>query len=117
MRCLRKNMQTLYYKNLISYDAYINQDGYYDGSLDLQYGEPVKFKANVSGNLAGTGRAADDATIEPYGQPLDYDKTIVTDILDLPINYSTVYIIDNEQYRTSSINKTLNILRIRVKHI
>ncbi len=86
MKCLKRNKTTFYYANFAGTQAI--QDGEYDsGERKSVYTEPSAYQANVS---PATGNSA----VEQFGNSLQYDKVIVTDDLECPIDENTVLCID-----------------------
>ncbi|MBO7132253.1 hypothetical protein J6V85_03310 [Candidatus Saccharibacteria bacterium] len=66
----------------------VDSEGYKTGELTITYNEPVKFKANVSPNK---GRES----VDLFGIELNYDKVIVTDKMDCPIDEQTILWVDD----------------------
>lgn len=83
MRCLNRNKQTLYYALYQGETEEQDSDGNYTGERTITYGDPVKFKANIS---AARGESA----LNPFGIETNYSKTIVTDDLNCPIKEDTI---------------------------
>lgn len=81
MRTLRKNRQTLYYALYGKEISQLDENGDESGDPVIGYHEPVKFYANISPNK-GT------SYIQPFGNELDYTKTILT-AEELPITEGT----------------------------
>lgn len=59
------------------------------GETQVTYEEAVSVRANIS---AATG----SSQIEQFGNFISYDKVIVTDDVDIPINENTVLFVDKE---------------------
>mgnify|MGYP000852711772 FL=1 len=91
------------------------------GEYTVGYKEPVLFKANVS-------PARSDASTDPFGVNVEYDKTICSCDLDLPIDELSMLFVDkapqydedgnlcNEpDYKVVKVAKSLNSLLIAIK--
>lgn len=134
MRGLKRNKVKLWYQ---LYDANVPvYDKDLDGNLILNpvtgeplltgdytagYKAPVAFKANVS-------PARSEASTDPFGVNVEYDKTICSCDLELPIDELTMLFVDkvpqfgdddmliNEaDYKVVKVAKSLNSLLIAIK--
>lgn len=115
MRCLQRNKRGFWYA---LFDHVVN-DG--DEPYNV-YKEPVYMEANVS---AATGQTQ----TEMFGDSQDYDRVIVTDELDCPIDEHSVLWIDKEpefdgdneptawDYVVKRIAKPLDSVSIAVKKV
>lgn len=87
MKTLWRNQRTIYYclyqGNVPIYDEFGNETG----ETRVSYGEATALRANVS---AATG----SAQVEQFGNLDSYDKVIVTDWMDCPIDENSVLFID-----------------------
>ena len=89
MRCLRRNTRTFWY---CLYDGSVDQYDAYGNLMpepDIRYHDAVQMRANVS---AATGQAQ----TEMFGDLDSYDRVIVTDDLNCPIDEHTVLFLDKE---------------------
>lgn len=90
MKCLKRNQKYLYYCLLQNSNAEIVDDnGNRTGERIAVYASAVTMKANVS---PATGEAA----TEQFGDLTGYDRVIVTDWMDCPIDESTVLFLDKQ---------------------
>lgn len=90
MKCLKRNQKYLYYCLLQNSNAEIVDDnGNRTGERIAVYASAVTMQANVS---PATGEAA----TEQFGDLTGYDRVIVTDWMDCPINESTVLFLDKQ---------------------
>lgn len=88
MRTLKRNKRPFYYANPVKETMIPGQyDGLYSGEVSVTYTTPVMMKANIS-------PASGSAQAEAFGTLTDYDKVIVTDDIDCPIDEHTVLFID-----------------------
>ncbi len=87
MKCLLRNKSTFYYAPLICKAEILDEYGNVLGIKNV-YGKPVKTRANVS---PATGMSY----TEQFGASLQYDKVIVLDDVDTPIDESSVLCVDS----------------------
>lgn len=78
MRSLRVNRRTFWYAVYTGHTALTDSEGRPTGEKVPEYGEPKKFRANVS---AANGEYAANAP----GMNMDYERSIYTHRTDLPI--------------------------------
>ena len=97
MRCLKRNMQKFWYCLYESSEEILDEYGNATGQMAVNYDEAVEMTANVS---PATGQAQ----VEMFGDLDSYDKVIVTDQMDCPIDEQTVLFIDKEpEYDTETV--------------
>ena len=90
MKCLKRNKKYLYYCLLQNTSAEIvDENGNRTGEKIAVYASAVTMEANVS---PATGEAA----TEQFGDLTGYDRVIVTDWMDCPIDESTVLFLDKQ---------------------
>jgi len=89
MRCLKRNMKTFWYCLYESSEDIEDEYGNITGEKVAHYAPAVSMTANIS---AATGQAQ----TELFGNLDSYDKVIVTDNLNCPIDEHTVLFIDKE---------------------
>ena len=89
MRCLKRNMTPFWYCLYSSASETVDEYGNSTGQMDKTYAQAVMMSANIS---PATGQAQ----TEMFGNLDSYDKVIVTDDLDCPIDEHTVLFIDKE---------------------
>lgn len=121
MRCLERNKQCFWYclysDNEIVYDEYGNEVG----DPHVIYEDPVRMYANIS-------PAQGYAQTEQFGNLADYDKVIVTDNMDCPIDEHTVLFVDKyPEYNTENdlmfdyvvrrVAKSLNSISIAIRKV
>lgn len=87
MRCLQRNLTTIYYCLYQSDAPILDDEGYDTGETTSSYSEPIAVKVNVS---PAAGRTA----IEQFGNDIRYEKVIVTDDPNTPIDESAVLFVD-----------------------
>ena len=86
MRCLVKNKVTFYYALLNGKENLRDENGFLTGDFRLNYGKPIKAKANISAAMGET-------TIRQFGENVPYDKVIAMENPDISIDeYSILWI-------------------------
>ena len=122
MRCLERNKQTFWYANYESEQRPTDGDGYEIGEPRVVYSAPVQMRANVS-------PATGNSSVEQFGNSLQYDKVIVTDDVDCPIDEHSVLCIDCSpvvdtsgklvkfDYIVKKVAKSLNSVSIAVSKV
>ena len=86
MRCLVKNKVTFYYALLNGKENLRDENGFLTGDFRLNYGKPIKSKANISAAMGET-------TIRQFGENVPYDKVIAMEVPDISIDeYSILWI-------------------------
>ena len=126
MKCLVRNKQTLYYRLWEGVQETVDEDGNIVETNVPVYSDPVKIRANVS--VAEGQRFVESTSAQMFGLAIDYDKVIVLDDVNCPIEESTVFYIDKTpyaddgsitayDYRVTRISKSLNSISIAVKKV
>lgn len=121
MKIMERNKTSFYYLLYKSKERAVNEDGDETGEKRVVYSEPVAMRANVS---AATGYAQ----TEQFGNFITYDKVIVTDEMDCPIDENSVLFIDKEpefdkdgnplfDYTVKRVAKSLNSISIAVSKV
>lgn len=122
MRCLNKNKRTFYYYLYGGKQPVTDEDGYLTGENAVIYSEPVECRANIS---AGSG----DAQVELFGTNITYDKVIVLDNVDCPIDTNSLLCLDiipqpytvgetpEHDYIVKAVAKSLNFVSIAISKV
>lgn len=87
MRTLSRNKSTFYFAPYLGKFLLFDEDGNSTGEHETKYGFPVCCRANIS---PASGRTV----AEQFGATESYDKVIVTDNLNLPINEFSLLWVD-----------------------
>ena len=87
MRTANRNKRTFWYCLYDEKVPIVDTEGYETGESIVKYSTPTKMTANIS-------PASGYAQTEQFGNLDNYDKVIVTDWLDCPIDESSVLFID-----------------------
>ena len=96
MKCLARNKQKFYYCLLIpnTQEAVVDENGNETGEVIPAYETAEEMEANIS---PATGQS----NTEQFGNFTDYDRVIVTDDLECPIDENTVLFVDKEPTYTT----------------
>lgn len=89
MRCVDRNKSEFSYCLYSDKIPYMDEDGHRTGEHIVVYKDPVIMSANVSA-------ASGYAQTEQFGNLDNYDKVIVTDDMECPIDENTVLFVDKE---------------------
>lgn len=89
MKFMNRNLQELKYCVLASEEVVYDNDGYETGEKRLVYEPAQTLKCNI-------GTAAGETAIKLFGVTNEYDKIIMTDKMDVPIDETTVLFIDKD---------------------
>ena len=89
MRCLKRNERTFYYCLYSDKIAIIDENGNETGEKIITYENAAPMRANVS-------QATGQSNTEQFGNLENYDKVIVTDWMECPIDENSVLFIDKE---------------------
>lgn len=89
MKLLKRNLSTIHYCLYDKSEPILDEDGNETGEDKITYSEPVEFECSVS---AATGYSA----TEMFGNLENYDKTLITDDMQCPIDEHSVLFVDKE---------------------
>lgn len=89
MKLLKRNLSTIHYCLYERSEPILDEDGNETGEDKITYSEPVEFECSVS---AATGYSA----TEMFGNLENYDKTLITDDMECPIDEHSVLFVDKE---------------------
>ena len=104
MRTLQRNKRTVWYALYQGETEQTDANGDYTGETEITYATPVAIRANVS---PATGQS----NLEMFGNLTDYDRVVVTDQVDVPIDENTVLWIDAEPTEDSGVEGFNYIVR------
>ena len=116
MQSLNANKQTMFYALLVGSTDAVDANGKKTGGKTKIYSDPVEFHANVS---AARGLAE----TEQFGINDDYERTIVTNDLDLPITEDTVLWIGicpvsgKHNYKVVRVARSINSVTYAIKKV
>ena len=121
MKCLHRNKSIFYYALFKEKVAIKDEFGNNSGEVRIVYDEPVETSANVS---AATG----ESQVEQFGNSVLYDKVIIMDDLNTPIDENSVLCIDSPpsydeegnliyDYIVKKVAKSLNTISFAVSKV
>ena len=116
MRELERNKRTVYYARFDKNEPILDDDGNDTGEERPSYFAPVKLRINVS-------PAVGESATRPFGEIVDYDRTLVTCDTSLDVDEQTVFWIDETDttkpfdYVVKKVAKSLNSLLVAVKKV
>lgn len=121
MKCLHRNKRKFFYALFREKIAIKDEYGNDSGEYKVVYDSPVEMSANVS---AATG----EAQVEQFGNSLLYDKVIITDDTNCPIDEHSVLCIDTlpsydkdgnliYDYIVKKVAKSLNTVSFAVSKV
>ena len=121
MRCMERNKTTFYYCSYEGEKAVLDADGYDTGEVQVVYSTPVPLRANVS-------PATGNTSVEQFGNSLQYDKVVVLNDPDCPIDEHTVLFVDTEpafdtdgaplfDYVVKKVARSLNSVSIAIGRV
>ena len=121
MRTLNRNKQTFWYALYEGSEMLTDENDNLTGETNIIYSEPVKMRANIS-------PATGNSQAEQFGALDNYDKVIVTDDLNCPINEQSILFVDCEpehntggallyDYIVRRVAKSLNSVSIAISKV
>ena len=87
MRCMVRNKTTFYYASYIGETEIIDEYGNRTGEFSLTYGKPTRVSGNVSA-------AQGEMQSRQFGESESYDKVIVLDDRNAPIDEHSILWVD-----------------------
>ena len=102
MRCLKRNQRPFYYCLYKEEIPILDDYGNETGQTIVVYDEAVKMMANIS-------QATGQSNTEQFGNLENYDKVIVTDDLNCPIDEHSVLFIEREPEYTEIATHESNV--------
>mgnify|MGYP000877801248 CR=1 FL=1 len=115
MRTLERNKQRLKYALYEGREEIKDEYGNRTGEYAITYGDPVEMKANVSA-------ARGESSTRQFGDTENYDKVIVTDALDCPVDENSILWIDDLEaesydYIVKKVARSLNSVSYAVSKV
>ena len=89
MRALARNKKTFYYCLYKTKAPIYDSNNYETGDYLITYENPVQLKANISASKG-------DSVPELFGTNISYDRVIIVDDINCPIDENTVLFVDKE---------------------
>ena len=121
MKALVRNKQKFYYALYVGSEPITDEYGNETGEPIVEYSEPVEMWANIS-------PATGISQTEQFGNLDSYDKVIVTDDLNCPIDEHSVLFVEKEpehnledglmyDYIVQRVAKSLNSISIAIRKV
>ena len=115
MKLMKRNLRTIYYCLYQGQQPVYDEDKYETGETTISYSNPVAIKVNVS---PASGYAQNGM----FGNLTDYDKVILTDKMDCPIDENTLLYVDapisgSPDYKVKKVAKSLNHISYAVSEV
>lgn len=121
MKTLARNRKPFSYCIYVRKDLIFDEWGNETGEYKVVYGEPVEAEANIS-PATGISR------VEQFGDLENYDKVLVTDDLEIPIDETTVLFVDKAyeedgegnplyDYIVKRVARSLNSVSIAIRKV
>ena len=121
MRLMKRNLTPIFYCLYEGKQPLLDEDGYETGEYKVGYGEPVKLLCSVS---PATGYAQ----VNVFGNLESYDKVLITDDMDCPIDENSFLFVDKEpefsedgralfDYGVKRVAKSLNLISYAISKV
>lgn len=121
MKALVRNKQKFYYALYVGSEPITDEYGNETGEPIVEYSEPVEMWANIS-------PATGISQTEQFGNLDSYDKVVVTDDLNCPIDEHSVLFVEKEpehnledglmyDYIVKRVAKSLNSISIAIRKV
>ena len=116
MKTLERNKRTFYYATYQGEQMLTDEEGNFTGERGITYSEPVEVRGYVSPANGG-------ANAEVFGTQLAYDKTIILNGGNWPIDENTVLYIDvapgsgRYDYKVTGVAESLNHTTIAISKV
>lgn len=120
MRCLDRNKRTFWYARALKPESLTDEEGYLTGEHDTPYSLPQEARGNISA-------AVGEAEVLQFGNDVSYDRTIVVEGTDLPIDETSVLWVDVKpringrdspyDYVVKKVAKSLNVTAIAISKV
>ena len=121
MRLLHRNKKKFKYAYFIGQEPVLDADGMFTGEYEPKYTEPKVAYANINDGYISANHMSGTAVPMPYGEEIDYIKTIMAGH-DFGLDESSVLWIDDlrsekPDYVIRRIGRSLNNVRIACAHV
>lgn len=123
MRCMIRNQTPFYYALYIKSEELTDEYGNSTGEYDVIHGKPIKALGNISSAMGET-------QVRQFGESESYDKVIVLDKLNSPINEYSILWVDTlphlnddgttdtpHDYVVKRVAKSLNSVAIAISKV
>ena len=120
MKLLKRNLKTIHYCLYKEKEPILDDDGNETGEYQIGYEEPVSLDCSIS---SATG----NVQVEMFGDLEAYDKVLITDDMNCPIDENTMLFVDKDveqsedrylfDYMIRRVAKSLNCIAIAVSKV
>lgn len=116
MRLVKRNLKSIYYSLYLGRVPVLDEEGFETGETEISYADPVEIRVSVS-------PASGQIQAEMFGTDESYDKIIITDRMDCPIDENTVLYVDHEpegngfDYVVKRVAKALNHISYAISKV
>lgn len=121
MKLLNRNTRTIYYRLYEGQKDVLDEDGNKTGEKTVAYSEAKELRCSVS-------PASGKTQIEMFGNLDSYDKAVVTDDVNCPIDENTILFVDKSpdedadgnplpDYRIRKVAKSLNCISYAISKV
>ena len=116
MRCMVRNKQKFYYALYIGKNELKDEYGNLTGEYEVVYGNPVETKGNVSSAMG-------EIQVQQFGGSEGYDKVIVLDNPNTPIDEYSILLVDTlphfapHDYIVKKVARSLNSVSIAISKV
>lgn len=121
MKLMKRNLKPVYYCLYKGREPLLDEDGNETGEYQVGYEVPVKMMCSVS---PATGYAQ----VNMFGNLESYDKVLITDNTDCPIDENSLLFVDKEpefgndgnplcDYRVRRVAKSLNSISYAISKV
>ena len=109
MRCLERNKVDFYYCPIIKVQVVLDANGFETGENRMEYSEATVCRGNVS-------KTYGEAQVEQFGNSTEYDRVIIVEDLNCPIDENSVLFVDREPTYDKDGNPMYDYIVKRVAH-
>ena len=120
MKLQRRNLKPIYYCLFKEKEPIIDEDGNETSEYKIVYHKPVRLECNISPSMGY-------AQAEMFGNLDSYDKIIITDNIECPIDENTVLFLDKRpkftddtpdyDYIVKRVAKSLNFIAYAISKV
>ena len=123
MRCMTRNKSKFYYASYIGETEITDDYGNLTGEYSVRYGTPIEVRGNVSA-------AQGEMQSRQFGESESYDKVIVLDDRNAPIDEHSILWVDNlpelnedgstatpHDYTVKKVARSLNGVSIAIRKV
>ena len=122
MRCMVRNKQKFYYASYIDKIELTDEYGNKTGEYEIKYSNPIEANGNISS-------AQGEMQSRQFGESESYDKVIVLDNIETPINEYSILWVDTlpllnddttktpHDYIVKKVAKSINSVSIAIRKV